>query len=45
MSSYKDFPGELTRNSCNDFQAAVKTKIRIEAKEKEKSKTTYGYST
>lgn len=36
MSNYKDFHGVLTRESYNDFQAMVKTKIIMGAKEKEK---------
>lgn len=27
-SNYKDFRGKLIRNSYNDFQATVKTKIK-----------------
>lgn len=40
ISNYKDFHGKLTRNSYNDFQATVKTKIKMEAKETEKYKIT-----
>lgn len=45
MGGYEDFHWELTRNSYNGFQATMKTKIKMEAKQKKKSKITDRCST